>query len=241
MESTEPLNDANEIFFNTFERTVEHFSDKPAIIYLGEKFSYEKIKNLIDRFATALHNLGVIANDRVMIYVPNCPQWLIAYLAVQKIGAVPVPIAPIFNPSEILGLINDSGADTIICQDTNYGYVKEVSTKTSLQRFIVINLVDLLPLWKRAIGKLFDKVPHGDVERKENVYSFRELIGKHPPHPPDININPREHLAYLLYTRSALCRSRNISERLGMPPFCESPDASGQKHAGAMPPPFDAS
>jgi len=200
MEVKDTFTDTDEILFNKFERTVEQLPDKPAIIYLGEKFSYEKIKDLIDRLATALHNLGVIVNDRVMIYVPNCPQWLIAYLAVQRIGAVPVPIAPIYNPSEILGLINDSGADTIICQDTNFGYVKEVSTKTSLERIIVTNLVDLLPTWKRAIGKLFDKVPHGAVEKKENIYSFRDLIGKHPPHPPEININPREHLAYLLYT-----------------------------------------
>ena len=156
MEAEDTFTATDEILFNQFERTVEQFPDKPAIIYLGEKFSFEKMKELIDRLATALHNLGVIVNDRVMIYVPNCPQWLIAYLAVQKIGAVPVPIAPIYSSSEIRRLINDSGAETIICQDTNFGYVKEVSVKTSLKRIIVTNLVDLLPPWKRAIGKLFD-------------------------------------------------------------------------------------
>lgn len=190
----------NECVITWFERMCQKYPDKPAVIFLGEKLSYVKMKELIDRFATALHNMGVSDNDRVMIYVTNCPQFLIAYFAAQEIGAIPVPVSPIYTPSEITYLINDSGAETILCQDTNFGYVKEVLSKTCLKRVIVTNLVDLLPWWKRRIGKLFDKVPKGVVERSERIYLFRDLIHKYPPQPPKVSINPREHLAYLLYT-----------------------------------------
>lgn len=190
----------DECVITAFERMCDKYPDKPVIIYLGEKFSYLKMKELIDRFATALHDLGVRDNDKVMIYIPNCPQFLIAYFGAQEIGGIPVPISPIYTPSEITYLINDSGAETIVCQDTNFGYVKEVFPKTCLKRVIVTNLVDLLPWWKRGIGKLFDKVPNGVVERSKEVYLFRELIGKYPPQPPEVSINPREHLAYLIYT-----------------------------------------
>jgi len=190
----------DEVIFTKVERIVEKFPDKPAIIYLGENFSYAKLKELVDRFATALYDLGVRDNDRVMLYIPNCPQFLISYFGAQKIGAVSVPVSPIYTPSEIEYLINDSGAETVLCQDTNFGYIQEVLSRTCLKRVIVTNLADLLPWWKRAIGEAFDKIPDGVVERSERVYFFRELVSKYPPQPPEVSINPREHLAYLLYT-----------------------------------------
>jgi long-chain acyl-CoA synthetase len=183
-----------------FERACDKYPDKAAIIYLGEAFSYAKLMELTDRFATALHDLGVKVNDRVVIYIPNCPQWLIAFYGVQKIGAVPVAIAPIYTLYEIEYLIKDAGAETIVCQDTNFGYVKEVFPKTPLKRVIVTNYVDLLPLYKRVIGKMFDKIPDGVVEKGEGIYFFKELLHKYSPQPPRVSINPREHLAYILYT-----------------------------------------
>ncbi len=68
----------------------QKYPDKTAIIFLGEKFSFAKLKELIDRFATALDDLGIGYNDKCMIYITNCPQWLIAYFALQKIGDVQI-------------------------------------------------------------------------------------------------------------------------------------------------------
>jgi len=64
----------DEVVFTKVERMAEKFPDKPAIIYLGESFSFAKLRELINRFATALYDLGVRDNDRVMLYIPNCPQ-----------------------------------------------------------------------------------------------------------------------------------------------------------------------
>jgi len=183
-----------------FERACEKYPDRTAIIYIGEKISYKRLKELIDRFATALYDLGVRDNDKVMLYIPNCPQFLIGYFGAQKIGAIPVPVSPIYTPYEIKYLINDSGAETVLCQDTNFRYIQEVFPETCLKRTIVTNYVDLLPWYKRAMGALFDKVPDGVVKRDQTVYFFRNLISKYRPHPPKAEINPREHLCYILYT-----------------------------------------
>lgn len=182
------------------EQACEKYADRPAIIFLGETFTYSKLKELIDRFATALSGLGVREGDRVMIYISNCPQFLTAFFGAEKIGAVPVPVSPIYTVSEITYLINDCGAETILCQDTNFGYVREVFPKTCLKRAVVTNLVDLLPWWKRGIGILLDKVPRGAVERSGKVHFFRDLIHQYEPKPPEVKIDPREHLAYLIYT-----------------------------------------
>lgn len=184
----------------SFEQSCQKYPDKAALIYLGKAFSYSKLKELSDRFATALHELGVRENDKVFIYLPNCVQWVIAFLAILEIGAVAVPVSPIYTPNEITYMINDSGAETIICQDTNFGYVKEVLPKTGLKRIIFTGIAALLPLWKRTVGMLFDRLPRGKIERGENIYSFKELIARHPPQPPRPSIRPGEQLAYILYT-----------------------------------------
>lgn len=183
-----------------FKEMCQKYPDKPAVIYLGEKFSYLKLKELSDRFATALTELGVRENDKVFLYFPNCIQWVIAFLGILEIGAVAVPVSPIYTPTEITYLINDSGAETIICQDTNFGYVKEIMPRTNLKRIIFTNLVDLLPFYKRAIGFLFDKVPRGKVGKGKNIYSFKDLIFKYPPNPPRAQIKAKENFAYILYT-----------------------------------------
>ncbi|MBN2032014.1 MAG: AMP-binding protein [Deltaproteobacteria bacterium] len=183
-----------------FDRACEKYPDRSAVVYLGESFSYRKVKELINRFATALFDLGVRDNDKVMLYIPNCPQFLIAYFGAQQIGAVPVPVSPIYTPHEIKYLINDSEAETILCMDTNFRYVKEVFPETCLKRTIVTSYLDLVPLYKRVIGALFDKVPSGMIEKGDHIYSFRHLLRKYPPDPPRIDIDPAGHLSYILYT-----------------------------------------
>jgi long-chain acyl-CoA synthetase len=139
------------------------------------------------RFATALYDLGVRDDDKVMLYIPNCPQFLIGYFGAQQIGAIPVPVSPIYTPHEIRYLIKDSGAQTVLCQDTNFRYIKEVIPDTGLKRTIVTNYVDLLPFYKRLVGALFDKVPNGVIEKGDGVHSFRGFL-KYPPSPPKVEL-----------------------------------------------------
>lgn len=185
--------------FSRFDRMCERYPDRTAILYLGERFSYSHLKELSERFAGSLVDMGVKKGDRVMIYISNCIQWVIAFLGIQKIGAVIVPVSPIYTSFEIEYMINDSGTETIICLDTNFCYVKEVFENTGLKRAIVTNLVDLLPFWKRYLGVLFDKIPHGKVDRDRRVYSFRSLL-KHLPLKSQVELDPWNDLSYILYT-----------------------------------------
>ena len=188
-----------ELTFTRFDRMSELYPDQTAVLYLGERFSYAHLRNLSERFAGALVEMGINKGDRVMIYISNCVQWLISFLGVQKIGAVIVPVSPIYTSFEIEYMANDAGAETIICLDTNFCYVQDVLPRTSLKRVIVTNLVDLLPFWKRFLGTLFDKVPHGKVERDSQVYPFRSLLKGDPLKSP-VELDPWNDLSYILYT-----------------------------------------
>ncbi len=188
-----------ELTFTRFDGMCERYPDRTAVVYLGEHFSYGRLQDLSLRFAGALEGMGVKKGDRVMIYISNSIQWLISFFGIQKIGAVIVPVAPIYTSYEIEYMIDDSGAETIICLDTNFCYVQDVLHKTVLKRVIVTTLAELLPFWKRYLGILFDKVPSGKVEWGPEVHSFRSLL-KQPTLKTRVDIDPWQDLSYILYT-----------------------------------------
>ena len=183
-----------------FYRACEKYPDSTALIYLGEKFTYRELKEYIQRFATALHDLGVRKDDKIMLYIPNSPQFLIAYLGAQLIGGVPVPVSPIYTPTEIRYLINDCQAKTVVCLDTNFRYVKEIFHETGLERIIVTTYVEMLPVYKKVLGFLLDKVPTGAIETGENIYRFGKLLSRTRPIRQGWISIRREQLCYILYT-----------------------------------------
>ncbi len=202
---TEKREISNEEVFTPIwlEKKSFQYPKRIAAIYLGKKYSYSKLNKLSDRFAAALAGLGIGNNDRVVLYIPNGIQWIISYFGIQRVGAVPVPISPTYTSYEVEYIAKDSGAKAIICQDLNFGYMKELSG-TDIEKVIIVNIADTLPIWKRAIGFLLDRVPRGYAKEGENIYFFRKLIQKSPLKPPKVEINPGEHPAYLAYTGGTL-------------------------------------
>ncbi|MBW1788276.1 MAG: AMP-binding protein [Deltaproteobacteria bacterium] len=189
----------NELTITRFRKMAERYPDRTAVIYLGERYSFAGLRDLSDRFAGALTDMGVKKGDRVMIYISNCVQWVIAFLGIQRMGAAIVPVSPIYTSFEIEYMVNDSGAETIICLDTNFCYVKEVFPRTGLKRAIVTNLADMLPFWKRGLGVLFDKIPKGKVDRDDQVHAFKSLLA-HAPLTESPDMDPWKDLSYILYT-----------------------------------------
>ena len=185
--------------FDGFDYACSKYPDRAAIIYLGEVFTYAKLRELINRFASGIHELGVKPGDRVILYIGNSPQWVIAYLGLQKIGVIPVPVSPIYTPYEVSYMAENSRAETIICGDTNFGYALEVMNRAKVvKRIIWSNMADMLPWWKRVIGEIFDRVPEGKVRRGKDVYWFKDLL-KSSSRPPEVEVRETD-VAHILYT-----------------------------------------
>ncbi len=162
--------------YKRFEEAASTRVNHTAIIYLGTRYSYRKLKEMVERFASSLLNAGVNPGEKIIIYIPNSIQWVVAWLGIQKMGGICVPITPIYTPYDLKYIANDSDARTIICADTNFGYVTKVMGETPIQRIIVAGMTDLLPWWRRGFGYLFDVVPKGKVEKGENIYFLRDMI-----------------------------------------------------------------
>jgi long-chain acyl-CoA synthetase len=188
--------------FSIFADTAGRRSEHPAIIYLGNRFSYRRVKDLADRFAASLNELGVETGQKVMMYIPNSIQWVVSWLAIQKLGAVAVPITPIYTPHDLQYIANDSDAQSIICADTNFGYVTSVLSETRLKTVIVTNVADLLPWWKRAFGFLFDVVPRGKFALDDRTSTFKDLLSRpgSDAQPKPVSERAGSAIAEILYT-----------------------------------------
>lgn len=148
----------------------------PALVYLGERTSYRRLDALSDALAGALAARGVEGGDRVVLYAPHCPQWVISWLALQKLGAVAVPVTHFYGPADLRYIARDSGAETAICTDTNFGHLDKVRAETPVRQVVVTGIADLLPAWKRGVGYLLDRIPSGRVRKGADVLDFRDLL-----------------------------------------------------------------
>lgn len=186
--------------YESFKHTVDRFKYKTALIFLGRKMSYGQLEELVEQIGQALYDLGIRKGDRVMVYLPHVPQWVTLWLAVQRIGAVAVPVTHFYGHLEVKYIASDSGAETIFCMDTNFGYVSRVFSETSLKKIIVCSMTDHLPFYKTLIGNIYNKIPGGSFGG-DNVITYKELLkaGKSAPPLPQIKVEGKD-IAEMLYT-----------------------------------------
>lgn len=173
--------------------------DKTAVSYLGTNFSYRQLDELSQRFASGLNQKGIGPGSRVVIYMPNSVQWLVAWLGVLRSGAVAVPITPIYTPYDLAYIANDTQAEAVVCADRNYGYVTRVMGNTKIKFVVASGLADLLPAYKRFFGWLFDKIPKGRTAKADHTLSIRELLKLGQVGVPIPQVDAGE-IAEILYT-----------------------------------------
>lgn len=188
-----------------FSRTVKKFAQRTALIFHGRKVSYTELGEMVERFATGLHDLGVTKGDRVALYMVNCPQYVVAYFGALRAGATVTPISPVYTSKEVAHQIKDSGAKVVVCQDILFENLDKAGVPVS--HTILTNVGDFLPAVKKLLGKSI----LGKISRKMEVqapqipngpglHRFMEFLKKYPARPPEISFDPEKDLAALPYT-----------------------------------------
>ncbi|QJC56983.1 Long-chain-fatty-acid--CoA ligase [Polaromonas vacuolata] len=91
------------------------FPAKPALVFFDQVLTYSEVLSQAEAVAASLHRLGVAKGDRVILYMQNCPQWVIAQFAIFRLGAVAVPVNPMNRAEELKHYILDPDARVAIC------------------------------------------------------------------------------------------------------------------------------
>ncbi|MCL6612458.1 MAG: long-chain fatty acid--CoA ligase [Peptococcaceae bacterium] len=172
---------------------------RTAVAFAGIELDYKTLYGMVLKTAAFLSGLGVKKGDRVALMTPNCPQYIVSFYAIQKIGAVVVQVNPMYVERELEHILNDSGARVFIAYDQFYPRIKNVRSVTPLEKVILFSL-----------GQALDVAG-------EDVLKFESLLAGAEPKPPQVEFDVLNDLAVLQYTggttgvsKGAMLTHRNL-------------------------------
>jgi long-chain acyl-CoA synthetase len=119
--------------------------DKAVIIFYGRALGFAELDELSDRFAALLAARSVQRGDRVAVFMPNCPQFLIAFYGILKLGAVHVPVNPLFKAEEVLYELRDSGAQVMLALDQLMDVARAARDQGAVRHLFVTSFADMRP------------------------------------------------------------------------------------------------
>ncbi len=166
------------ILYDVVEKTANKTPNKIAYEFMGKKTTYAQFVNQIETVAKSLTGLGVKEEDIVCIAMPNVPQAIIMFYAVNKIGAIANMIHPLSSTQEMLTFLNKVECKTLLMMDQFYPSVKEIINQTSVKNLIVASVKEALPCIKKlpyamTIGRKMPKITKAD-----NVILWNDFVKK---------------------------------------------------------------
>ncbi len=180
--------------FHFLEDGAAKHPDKTCTIFKGATISYKEMNDLSDTLAGALADLGVKKGDRVGIFMPNTPQFVMAYFGVLKAGGVVVASNPLYTPSEIAHQANDAGIEVMLVMSNFYKTVKKAQPDTKIKTVVVTNLKETLPALTRVLFTLAVEKKGGhriEGGLPESDLWMKDLLAKYTPADrPKLDIGP---------------------------------------------------
>ncbi|MFH1985734.1 MAG: long-chain fatty acid--CoA ligase [Pseudomonadota bacterium] len=173
------------------DRSAKDFPDGMALSFQGYRVTYRQLKDMVDRFATALSGFGVRKGDAVAILLPNVIPCAVAYYAILKIGGISVMNNPLYSDRELSHQFNDSGAKVLITLDLLAKRMVALRPKTQIRQIVVTSIGDYLPFPKNLLFPLVGKKKGlaADVAPAENLYRWKTVLAGSAPTPPAVTLN----------------------------------------------------
>ena len=179
-----------EPLFAILDRAAQEYPSQTAILFQGRELKYHQLKRRVDSLANALARLGLQKGDRVCLYLPNCPEFILSYWAVIKCGGVVVPTSILRTDEGLLHEVSSSASRFMVCQEVHLDRGMALRGLTGLEGILVTS--DVGYDW----GQVQASLPKG-------VYDLAVLIPAHDPLPPQVEINPVHDLCELAFTGGA--------------------------------------
>ncbi|MFX1410024.1 MAG: long-chain fatty acid--CoA ligase [Promethearchaeota archaeon] len=174
--------------YEFLDNSAKDFGSRTAIWFLKNKITYKKLKDITERLATVLIDLGLKKGEVVAIMIPNFPQFIISYYGILKAGGIVTACSVLHTEHELAYQLNDSGAEILIAWDQQLDKINKIRDRTRLRHVIITNVLDYAPMAPRNPPEL------------AGAMQFLNLIEKTKPNPPKFETNAKEDLVCLQYT-----------------------------------------
>lgn len=146
--------------------------EKTAIEFHGRSVSWAELDRLSDQFAVLLQREGMTPGERVAVFMPNCPQFHVAFFGILKAGCVHVPVSPMFTEAELVYELNDTQARILVALDNLVPLAQAARPQSRVESVFSTSLLDVLPA--EPLG-LPASVP---LERIERPMGVRDLMAE---------------------------------------------------------------
>lgn len=153
-----------------YRQSAGKYPDHTAVTFFQNTYTYRELSDRIDRAARLIYRKGVRKGDRVAIMLPNCPQYPVSFYGALACGATIVQLNPMFQPAELLHILNDSETKMLIILDRLLPLFDSIKDKTAVEEVLAVDL--------------------------EKDFTEGELVGEEPA----AAIDPKEDVAVLQYT-----------------------------------------
>jgi long-chain acyl-CoA synthetase len=187
--------------FHFLEESARRFPDQPCTIFKGAQISFREMDVITDKLAGALAGMGVKKGDRVGIFIPNTPQFVMVYFGILKAGGVVVAIDSRYTAPEIVHQANDAGVEIMFVMSNFYKTVKTAQASTKIKTLIVTNIKETLPPVLKVLFTLAKEKKGGfRVDLAPGDVWLQDLLARHKPEDrPDVKVEP-EDIALFQYS-----------------------------------------
>ncbi|MGW9020636.1 long-chain-fatty-acid--CoA ligase [Leucobacter chromiiresistens] len=185
--------------------SVRAFPSRVALEFFGASTTYRELGEQVDRVAEGLRRIGVAKGDRVAIVLPNCPQHVVAFYAVLRLGAVVVEHNPLYTARELRHQFEDHGARFAIVWNKVADTVAGFPADLALERIISVDLTAAMPRSKRLLLRLplpaarASRAKLTAAPRAKDLIDWKELL-RHRRVSRRVPAPELHHLALLQYT-----------------------------------------
>jgi long-chain acyl-CoA synthetase len=184
-----------------FLRSAQRMGAAPLADFMGRSYSYADIEEGVRKFARGLQLRGVGKGDRVGLFLPNVPHYIVAYYGAMLAGATVVNFSPLYTVDELAHQVADSGTSMLVTVSAAalLPTAIKVLDQSKLGQLIVGSVAEALPKLKGWAYRLFKKADIAAIPVDNRITHFRAFIANDGAAEPAL-CDPESDVALLQYT-----------------------------------------
>ena len=183
------------------DEAVADFPDNACLDFMGKRYDYKTVGELVNKAAKGLQGAGVGPGDRVGLLLPNCPYYVIFHYAILRIGATAVNFNPLYAEREIARQILDSGARVMITLNlkTLYPKIADQVRDGALDKIVICRMRAILPFPSGLLFAFVNRKEIASIPSDDRHLSYDTLMDNDGEIDPPV-IDPARDIAVLQYT-----------------------------------------